>query len=192
MKSLFVALSLLLFCPALHAQNTSVYVPKTMSDAFAIPAPVFSKSVAGYISIPEIKGESEQEGRRGQIEIYGLTWGSTTTDEANQKPQATPIFIMKKMDLSTPAILEYYLNGKEIPKLEIQLINTTSQQEIMVSKLLLSDVKIVAFQSSYGDYEQGKEEIIGLHFNSIDMSYTRQNSDHSSGESKSFKFQYAD
>lgn len=166
---------------AMGQRPTNRYVPTQPVQHDWAQDVIMSSEVAGYISIPNIKGESQKEGREGQIEIYGLSMHTPLdVSKAQGNPHGnTPLLITKMMDLSTPKIMEAYAKNSVIPQIEIHLINTADHTEVVQTKIILRNVRIAGINANYINKPMGKTEIIALDYDGISLSYRTMGIDHS-------------
>ena len=104
---------------------------------------------SGYLKIDDIKGESTDRGHSEWIEIESIKQGleqqqaATGTSRRRGAVVLQDVIINKKLDKSTPKLMELCANGQSIPELTIDLIDTGKVKY----KLTLENARISSIYS---------------------------------------------
>jgi type VI secretion system secreted protein Hcp len=115
-------------------------------------------SAAGYLKIGDIKGESTDEGHKGEIQIESWSWGETSTTRLagetaaasglpTGKRQHKPLTITKAVDKASPKLQEASVSGRMIPSMSLTLPKGEGKEQTYLT-YKLENVMITSYQTS--------------------------------------------
>jgi type VI secretion system secreted protein Hcp len=135
----------------------------------------------------EIKGESQNEAHKGEIDVMSWSWGTTGGAEPShlaaagvaggRTPQITQITITKKVDVASANLLKYALTGKHMmdATLSVRKAGAKSPTDFLIIKM--KDVVISAIDESGSGGNDVPTEKVTFSFASLDFSYAAQKPD---------------
>lgn len=146
-----------------------------------------------FAKIGDIKGESQDDKHKDEIELFSWSWGvsqsgtmATGTGGGAGKASFSDISFMHNVDKASPNLLKHCASGKHIPEATITARKAgEGQQEYLVVKL--TDVIITSVQSS-GASGGDLSESVSLNFAKIELEYKPQKKDGSLDAGLFFKY----
>lgn len=149
--------------------------------ALALSMTVGSAQGAGYLKIGDIKGESQNEGHREEIELLSWSWGTNSSMKGSGSLCIMDVNLTKYTDSATVDILMGQMLGIEYPDAEISMtINGTERVEDYF-KMRMRNVMVSNYQTG-GSGNERMLESIGLHFDEATIEYRRTGPDGRPGE----------
>jgi type VI secretion system secreted protein Hcp len=136
-----------------------------------------------YLQIDGIKGESQDDARKGWIECSSVNWGlrqprsatsSTAGGHTAERVEFSEVGINKTADLASPILAQYCAMGKTIPKARFEFMRADGDgKPIKYYEVELENVLIATCQQGVtgGDVMQ---EHIGLKFSKVKWRYCQQ------------------
>lgn len=127
------------------------------------------------MKIGDILGESQKEGHTDWIEVsridHGISQDITEADMANKERAGFPRFsflsVSKKVDVATPDIQAHCAVGKKIPKIELKVFqSSTEDKPLMVYTL---ENCFVASTNLYGTDSGAPAEDVTLAYSKITL-----------------------
>lgn len=142
--------------------------------------PITSKSVIGYLKIPDIEGESKSSEYKNEIEIFGLASliekASKTQlgrGRSQSRVEMSPISLVKKIDAATPYLMLANLQGKSFKEAIISLIKNESKEPFLILTL-----KKTTINKHQLDASSNRQEIVTLSFEKITIKYINNGQEH--------------
>jgi len=137
-------------------------------------------AIDGYMEIAGIKGESTDEAHPDWIEVYDLDLEvkqevSMTSREgfaAKGRPTVTELKIVKRIDKSTPSLIQQCLLGRPIPTVNIDLVRSIDGEKIyMQYQLKDAMVSYVSPMAQDGSDHDRPYEVVRFAFTKIKWIY---------------------
>jgi type VI secretion system secreted protein Hcp len=128
-----------------------------------------------------IKGESQKEGFKDQIEMLNVAWGASNPTTVKSSgglsggvPQLTDITFARNTDSASTFIMDAIVRGTHIPTVTITGTKSTGKASPeKFIEITLEDVLVTSYQLS-SSYEVPMESI-SLNFKKITSAYSIQN-----------------
>jgi type VI secretion system secreted protein Hcp len=136
-----------------------------------------------YFQIDGIKGESQDSGHQGWIEISSAHWGviqprsataSTGGGHTAERCEHRTLTLSKLSDLSSPILMQHCSMGKTIPKAKLDIMRADGQgNPVRYYEVELENVMIASMEQLVSEgcilYDS-----IGLRFSKVKWKYTQQ------------------
>ncbi len=154
--------------------------------------------LTGYLKIPDIPGESQRADHEGEIDIHSIDWGtaggaraSTGSGRTRARAEVGPIALGKRYDASSPFLALAAMQGKAFDEVVISFRKDSGEAHLDYLTITLSNV-IVSSYDIVGPTEIADiEDEVQLAFEEINIKYTTQADDHSSGDEHEVEFNIA-
>ncbi|KQV52393.1 type VI secretion system tube protein Hcp [Massilia sp. Root335] len=136
-----------------------------------------------YLQIDGIKGESQDSGHQGWIELTSASWGvtqprsataSTAGGHTAERCEHRTLVLSKLADLASPLLLQHCSMGKTIPKARLEFMRADGDgKPVKYYQIDLENVMIASMEQMVS---QGSilHDSIGLRFSKVKWSYTQQ------------------
>jgi type VI secretion system secreted protein Hcp len=136
-----------------------------------------------YLQIDGIKGESQDSGHQGWIELSSASWGviqprsatvSTGGGHTAERCEHRTLLLSKLADLASPILMQHCSMGKTIPKAKLEFMRADGDgKPVKYYQLDLENVMIASMEQMVS---QGSvlHDSIGLRFSKVKWSYTQQ------------------
>jgi type VI secretion system secreted protein Hcp len=135
-----------------------------------------------YLQLDGIKGESQDQGHAGWIEVSGVRWGihqpksatsSTAGGHTAERAELTDITFEKIADLASPILMQTCAMGKTIPKAKLEFMRADGNgNPIKYFEIELENVLIGTISPMLG--AGLLQETVGLKFSQVRWRYTQQ------------------
>lgn len=142
-----------------------------------------------FLTIDDIKGESQDSACKEQIEIISWNWGLSQAGSAHSgtgggsgKVSARDISFIKMTDRSTPQLMKLCCSGKHFAK-AVLTVRKAGEKPLNYLTLELFDGLVSSVAISAGKRSERVSETVSLNFASYKYTYTPQNKDGSGGGS---------
>jgi len=120
-----------------------------------LPLARLNASTNLYLAVDKIPGESIDKGFEKQIDVYSFSWGAmnvgiarATGGSGASKPEVSHLAIMKKLDVSSPALLAKLVKGEIIPKVTLTAVRVLKETLVPVLELEMTNVLVSSLQES--------------------------------------------
>lgn len=137
-----------------------------------------------YLQIDGIKGESNDAGHQGWIEITSAHWGVTQPRSATVSTagghtvghsEHRTMSFTKLVDLASPVLMQHCSTGKTIPKAKIEFMRADGDgRRIKYYQVELENVMLSHMDQVMRDGGGVVQDEIGLCFSKVKWSYTKQ------------------
>ncbi|MBL9001100.1 MAG: type VI secretion system tube protein Hcp [Phycisphaerae bacterium] len=138
-----------------------------------------------FIKIKDIPGESNDKKHAGEIEVESFSWGvsqsgsaASGTGHGGGKAQLQDFSFVKRVDKSTPNIMQHCCTGKHIAEVTF-VTRKAGGEQVEYLKYKFSDVIISSYQ--IGGAGKGQDDIpmetITMNFTKITVDYQEQGQD---------------
>lgn len=141
---------------------------------------------AVYLKIGDIKGESTDDKRAGEIDVLSWSWGMSQTGTTHTgsgggagKVSVQDISVTKFCDAATAPLIMACCNGKHYPDAKLT-VRKAGGKPLDYLKISLKDVLITSQSTGSGGGERLTENIT-LNFAEFKVEYTLQKADGSAG-----------
>lgn len=167
-------------------KNKPLWVRCMIASAttFALALPLAATAATDwFLKIDGIKGESQAQGHKDEIDIlawsWGLSRGTGAADRGGKGPGAcvSEMAFSKYLDAATPLLMANVASGMTIPKARLGVRKTGGDgttQEFFVVEMVSVVISSVAESGSPGDLPL---ESISLRFGSAKVIYKTQKAD---------------
>jgi type VI secretion system secreted protein Hcp len=166
---------------------------------FAINSNPAYAAVDMFLKIDGIDGESQTKGHEKEIELESFSWGATmpigtglTGGSGTGKIMVTDISVTKKLDSTSPQLLEKLFTGQHTPKVVLTLTKPDGKGGLLnFYKITLEDVLISSYQTGGSSGGDIPIESLSLNFAKITFEYTPQKPDGTIGTPVKFGWDLA-
>ncbi len=136
-----------------------------------------------FLEIDDIKGESQDNQHKDEIQLDSFHWGEDYPGVVNpkgSKPQIQDFHVVKKVDASSPLLLLHSLNGKHLKDATLTVRrNDPSPFEYLIIKF--SDVGITSYEVDGATMNTPTDQI-SFNFGKIEYQYIPVNEDQNAGD----------
>jgi len=150
-----------------------------------------------FIKIGDIKGESQDDKHKDEIDVLAFSWGCSNSGSTHVgggsgagKANFQDISFTKYIDKSSPILLQHCATGKHIAeaKLIVRKAGGTQMEYIMYH---LKDLIVSSVSTGGSGGEDRLTENVALNFGSFHYKYTEQTKTGSAGAQPEFKYDIA-
>jgi type VI secretion system secreted protein Hcp len=148
-----------------------------------------------FIKIDSIKGESQDDKHKGEIDVLSWNWGL-------ERPAATPsggggaagkvsvhdLSITKRTDLSTTQLMLACANGGHI-KEALLTVRKPDRNQLEFVRIRMNDVTVRAVSTADSGADSITENV-ALNFAKVEVDYVPQRPDGSAGTTVQFKWDF--
>ena len=165
---------------------------------FAGLTPSADAAVDMFLKIGDIKGESQDETHKDEIDVLAWSWGmsnSGTTHEGGGagagKASVQDFSFTKFTDLSTTDLMLSTLNGKHYDEAKL-VVRKAGGTQLEFLVITFKEVIVTSVQTGGSGGEDRLTENVSLNFAEVMVEYTPQKPDGSPGTKKSFSWNIAE
>jgi type VI secretion system secreted protein Hcp len=151
-----------------------------------------------FIKIGDIKGESQGDKHKDEIDVLSWSWGGTqsatghiATGSGAGKADFHDLQITKYLDKSTPKLIGAMATGQGIPEATLTLRKVGGKEAVEYVKMIMKDCIISSIQSGSSGGADRITESISINFAEFEFDYTPQKSDGSKDAVIPYKFSIA-
>lgn len=139
-----------------------------------------------FIKIGDIKGESQDDAHKDEIDVLGWAWGMSNPGSA-VKPgssSAPPSFqdfsFVHHVDLASPSLMLACCDGKHYPEARLT-VRSSGEKPLEYLKITMNDLIITSVSSGGSGGEERPSETVTLNFAKVKVEYQQQDRDGSPG-----------
>lgn len=132
---------------------------------------------------PEIKGESQQTGYEGQIEILSFSWGVTQaggfsygSGGTSAKANLQDLALSFRMSPASPKLMQYCASGKHLTTAVLTCLEASGDTAEKYLEITLTDVVISSYQTG-GSGDDKPIDSMTLNFAQVKKEYFKQGDD---------------
>src|SRR5262245_49314976 len=145
-----------------------------------------------FAKLGDIKGESQDDKHKGEIEVLSFSWGVTNGPSgpggAGGRATFQDLSITHHIDKSTPQLMEACATGTVLKEATITHRKAgKSQQEYLIVKM--NDI-IITGVTHTGTSDQPGSESVSMAFAKVDFEYKPQKADGSLDAGVHFKYEF--
>jgi type VI secretion system secreted protein Hcp len=144
-----------------------------------------------YLVVDGIKGESQDDVYKDEIDVLAWNWGMTQSGTTHMGPGAgggkvnvSDITFTKKVDKATPDLLKACTSGKHINEATLIVRKAGGDSPVEYFKLKMTTVLVTSYQT--GGARDGLdriEETLSFNFREFTVTYTQQEASGTAGAS---------
>ena len=147
-----------------------------------------------FIKIGDIKGESQDDKHKDEVEVMSWSWGMTQLGTMGSgggggmgKVSFSDLTFMHYVDKASPNLMKMCATGEHLKeaKMTIRKSGKTPQEFLLIT---MSDVFITQVAPSGANGEGGMHETVSLQFSKVDLEYKPQKADGSLDAGIHFKY----
>jgi type VI secretion system secreted protein Hcp len=141
-----------------------------------------------FLKLDGIDGESQDSVHKGEIDIFSYSWGVSNAGSLASggsgagKASFQDLHFESGLSKASPNLMLACATGKHIPSAVLTVRKAGGSQAIEFLKIKLADVLVSSYDNAGSRDGDRPEDAFSLFFAKIDVEYTAQNADGSSGE----------
>lgn len=136
-----------------------------------------------FLKIDGIKGESQDDKCKDQIEILSFSWGASQQSSMGAgggggtgKASVNELSVTHMVDKASPNLLLYLMSGKHI-KEAVLTVRKAGEKPLDYFKITMKDLIISSVQHGGSNGGDGLTEVVNLSFSEFKMEYQPQGKD---------------
>ena len=137
-----------------------------------------------FIKIGDIKGESQDDVHKDEIDVMNWSWGMTQTGNMHAgggggagKVSVRDLSFTKYVDKATPTLMMLCSNGKHIDKVTLTVRKAGGESQIEYLLIHLEEVIVTAYDTGGSGAEDRLTERVTLNFAQVRVDYQPQKAD---------------
>lgn len=148
-----------------------------------VPVLTLSGAVDMFLRLDQIKGESRDITRAGDIDVLAWSWGASNSGTTHTgtisagKANVQDISVTKFIDKSSPTLLLNTMNGTHIASGELVVRKAGLKQPLEYLKIEMKDILITSLSTGGSGGEDRLTENVSLNFGRYRLTYTPENQD---------------
>ena len=147
----------------------------------------------------KIKGESEIDGHKGEIDVLSFSYGGTQsatmhTGKGGGAGMANvhDMSLTKWVDLASPELMLHCLNGTHIPETVLSVRKAAGEKSLEYFKITMKDCFISSVNCGGSGGEDRFTESVSINFSKIKMDYDSQTATGGKGTHGSMEYAIAE
>ncbi len=151
--------------------------------------------MTGYMKLPDIEGESRRADHEGEIDIMSIDWNMSQaanmqigSGRTSSRAVVNPIGITKIYDASSPYIALACMQGKAFDEVVISFRQDSGEAHLDYLTITLTNVVISSYSLNGSSMGEEITDALSLSFEKINVLYTMQADDHSSGDEHEIEY----
>ena len=140
-----------------------------------------------FMAIDDLKGESVDKAKAGQIDVLAWSWGVSNSGSAHTgggagagKANVQDLSFTKYVDKSTPDLLLASCNGKHFTKATL-IVRKAGEKPLEYLTITMTEVLITSVSTGGSGGEDRLTENVTLNFAKVEYDYTPTNEDGAGG-----------
>ncbi len=151
-----------------------------------------------FIKIDTIKGESQDDKHKDEIDVLSWSWGLEQTAETPPgggggagKVSVHDLAITKRTDIATPQLMLACTNGKRI-KEALLTVGRPDREHFEFFRIKMNNVMVKSLSMTTSDSSDNSiTENVALNFSKVLVDYVRQERDGKAGQTSQFKWDFS-
>lgn len=146
---------------------------------FVFAGPAWSRSaersgstVAVFLKIQGIDGESADSGHKGWIDVDSFTYSVSRPAGSTEPADHRGITLNKAVDKSTPYLYAHCSAGQPLEEVVVEIVSTDADS-IGIQEYRLRNATVTSINTSVGANATRTTERLALHYESITWTYVR-------------------
>ena len=144
-----------------------------------------------FIKIGDIKGESQADGHKDEIELMSWSWGATQSGSTQSitgstagKVNVHDLTFTKLVDLATPNLVSSVCGGTAYKEalLVCQKSAGAGKPKVPYLKIKIGNVLISSYSTGGSGGSDETTETISLNFGKVEVTYTQQTAEGTAGK----------
>jgi type VI secretion system secreted protein Hcp len=144
-----------------------------------------------FIKIGDIKGESQADGHKDEIELMSWSWGATQSGSTQSLTGSTAgkvnvhdLTFTKLVDVATPNLVKAVCGGTAYKEalLVCQKSAGNGKPKVPYLKIKLGNVLISSYSTGGAGGSDETTETISLNFGKVELTYTQQTPEGTAGK----------
>lgn len=151
--------------------------------------------MTGYMKLPDIDGESRRADHEDEIDLLSIDWSMAQaatmqvgSGRTRSRATVNPISVTKSYDASSPYIALACMQGKAFDEVVISFRKDSGEAHLDYLKITLTNVVISSYNFSGSAMGEEITDSLSLSFEKINVLYTMQADDHSSGDEHEIEY----
>lgn len=140
--------------------------------AWSQPAGHSGPTVAVFLKIQGIDGESADSGHKGWIDVDSFTYGVSRPADSTAPADHRGITLNKAVDKSTPYLYAHCSTGQPLEEAVVEIVSTDADS-ISIQEYRLRNATVTSINTSVGANAKRTTERLTLHYESIAWTYVR-------------------
>ncbi|HUF55232.1 MAG TPA: type VI secretion system tube protein Hcp [Thermohalobaculum sp.] len=154
--------------------------------------------IIGYLKLPDINGEADQEDHADEIEFFKLEWVDLT-QRATQSigrglsrgsVRSGPIRICKWVDAASPYLMDSIFRAISIDEGKISLVKRSGDKNLDYMVITMKEAMISNYNMATHPDEDFVYEEVEFDFNNVIITYTEQAGDHTAGSEHEVEYDF--
>jgi type VI secretion system secreted protein Hcp len=141
-----------------------------------------------YLKIDGVEGESTADRHAGEIDIESFTWGISQSSLLNCTTSARtafqPILIVKRIDKSSPVLMQAVANGKHIARAVLSA-ERAGERPFTFSRITFGELVVAGYSLGVGPGALPVDQF-SLSYATIKFEYIQQRPDGGAGKTTTF------
>lgn len=129
-------------------------------------------TVAVFLKIQGIDGESVDSGHQGWIDVESFTYGVSRPVGSTEPAHHRGLMLDKAVDKSTPYLYLHCSNGQPLQEVVVE-ITRTAADGVSIQEYRLRNATVTSINTSVGAGAQRTKERLTLHYESIAWTYVK-------------------
>ena len=153
--------------------------------------------VDAFLKLEGIKGETDDTKHKDEIEVLSWSWGLTNEGTGHHgggsgagKVQVQDIVISKRVDASTPVLIQFSTLGKHI-KTGTLVVRKAGGKPFEYWKIVLTDILVTSVNLGGSDGSPILSEQLSLNFKTFKVTYVPQKETGGAGAPSEFGYDLA-
>jgi type VI secretion system secreted protein Hcp len=150
-----------------------------------------------FIKIGDIKGESQDQKHKDEIDVLAWSWGMSNSGTTHSgggggagKANVQDFSFTKYVDLSTPDLMLSTLKGEHIPEAKF-VVRKAGGEQLEYLKITFTDVLVTSVSTGGSGGEDRLTENVSLNFAKVKVEYTPQDAQGHGGQTKTITWDIA-
>lgn len=150
-----------------------------------------------FIKIGDIKGESQDDKHKDEIDVLAWSWGASNSGSTHMgggsgsgKANAQDLSLTKYIDKSSPILLQHCFTGKHIAEAKL-ICRKAGGEQMEYIMLHIKDLIVSSISTGGSGGEDRLTENVTLNFGSYHYKYTEQLKTGGAGALPEFKYDIA-